>query len=315
MDILLVEDNPATRQIVRDILQETPYDITAYGNGNEGYTAIDNQGWDLIILDIMLPGKDGYELLGFSKKIHKFTPVIMFTALKDRNKKIKAYNMGVNDFISKPVEKWEFLARVRSLLALRESYQKLEETKNIVKSLAHAVEAKDPYTSGHSDRVGKYCKKIALKVGFSEEKAEDLYWAGLLHDIGKIAVPLDILTKPGKLTEEEYKRVKEHPKVSHKICKDLRTLQKVLPAVKYHHERWDGKGYPSGLAGKEIPVEARIMSVADAFDAMTSDRSYRKALSRQKALRILKEEKNKQFQGTIVDTLLEILDKKTIEND
>ncbi|MGM0442369.1 MAG: HD domain-containing phosphohydrolase [Elusimicrobiota bacterium] len=310
MNILLVEDNPATQQIVEDILNDTTYELTIYGNGHEGQKAIENEDWDLIILDIMLPGKDGFELLELSKEKHKFTPVIMFTALKDRNKKIKAYEMGVNDFISKPVEKWEFLARIRSLMNLRESYQKLEETKNIVKSLAQAVEAKDPYTSGHSDRVGKYSKKIALKVGFSEEKAEDLYWAGLLHDIGKIAVPLSILTKPGKLTDDEYEKVKEHPEISHKICKDLRTLKKVLPAIKYHHERWDGKGYPAGLSGKDIPVEARIMSVADAFDAMTSDRSYRDAMTRKKAIDIMKSEKGKQFQGSIVDTLIEILKKE-----
>nr|MDA3793183.1 HD domain-containing protein [Elusimicrobiota bacterium] len=221
-----------------------------------------------------------------------------------------AYDNGADDFINKPLNKWEFLSRIRSLLNLRISYRQLEETKNIVLTLANAVEAKDPYTRGHSERVGLYSKKIAEAVGFSEEKAEDMYWAGILHDIGKLSIPLDILTKPGKLTDEEYEKIKEHPGVSYRICKDLRTLSRVLPAIKHHHERWDGDGYPDGLEKKDIPAEARIMAVVDAYDAMTSDRSYRSAMPKEKAINILKEGKDKQWQGTVVDTLIEIIEEQ-----
>jgi putative two-component system response regulator len=256
----------------------------------------------------MLPGKDGFQLLEIAKKHQKFSPVVMFTVLKDREKRIKAYEMGVDDFINKPFDRWEFLARVRSLLNLRKKYLELEESNNVVVALAHAVEAKDPYTRGHSDRVGEYSKQIAIALGFSQEKANDLFWAGILHDIGKIAVPLDILTKPAGLTFEEYEKIKIHPEISYKICKGLKTLKNVLAAIKYHHERWDGKGYPERLKSKDIPAEARIMAVADAYDAMTSDRAYRKAMSIQKAIEILKSGRDIQWQGSIVDSFVEILE-------
>jgi putative two-component system response regulator len=310
MKILVVEDNPSTREIVRDIIEDTDYELTICSRGDTGEEEIRKEEWDLFIFDIMLPGKDGFQLLKIAKKIHRFTPVVLFTALKDREKKIKAYDNGADDFINKPLNKWEFLSRIRSLLNLRISYRQLEETKNIVLTLANAVEAKDPYTRGHSERVGLYSKKIAEAVGFSEEKAEDMYWAGILHDIGKLSIPLDILTKPGKLTDEEYEKIKEHPGVSYRICKDLRTLSRVLPAIKHHHERWDGDGYPDGLEKKDIPAEARIMAVVDAYDAMTSDRSYRSAMPKEKAINILKEGKDKQWQGTVVDTLIEIIEEQ-----
>ncbi len=307
MKILVVEDNPATQEIVRDIIDDTEYELKICSRGDTGQEQILKKEWDLFIFDIMLPGKDGFQLLKIAKKHHKFIPVIMFTALKAREKKIMAYDNGADDFINKPLHKWEFLSRIRSLLNLSLSYRQLEETQNIVITLANAVEAKDPYTRGHSDRVGHYSRKIAEVVGFSEEKAEDMYWAGILHDIGKLAIPMEILTKPGKLTAAEYEKVKKHPEISYRICKDLRTLRRVLPAIKHHHESWDGTGYPGGLEKKEIPVEARVMAVADAYDAMTSDRSYRKAMPRGKALSILKEGKDKQWQGAIVDRIIEIL--------
>jgi putative two-component system response regulator len=288
-------------------LKDVAYEIEICGRGGKAEELIKDSEWDLIIMDIMLPEKDGFELLKITKKLHKFTPVLMITVLQNRASRIKAYESGVDDFINKPFDRFEFLSRVRSLLNLRESYLQLEETKNVVVALAHAVDAKDPYTRGHSDRVADYSKKIALALGFSAEKAEDIYWAGILHDIGKIAVPLEILTKPGKLTEEEYAKIKVHPKVSCNICGNLRTLKRVLPAIKHHHERWDGDGYPEKLKAKNIPAEARIMAVADAYDAMTSDRSYRKAMSKKKAVSVLNEGRDRQWQGSIVDTFVEIL--------
>jgi len=307
MRILLVEDDPSAQQIAKDILENAVYEVEICDRGDTAVKLIEEEEWDLILLDVMLPGKDGFQLLEIAKACHKFTPVLMLTVLKDREKKIRAYDSGVDDFINKPFDRWEFLARVRSLLNLRQSYLRLEETKNIVVSLAHAIEAKDPYTRGHSDRVGEYSWKIALALGFSAEKAEDLYWAGVLHDVGKIAVPLEILTKPAVLTDEEYEKIKTHPEFSYSICEGLRTLKKVLPAIKYHHERWDGMGYPDRLKGKDIPAEARIMAVADAYDAMTSDRAYRKAMSREQAVAILRSGSERQWQGSIVKAFIDIL--------
>ncbi len=307
MRMLIVEDDPSAQQISKDILENAVYDVIVCDRGDIAEKMIVDEEWDLFLFDIMLPGKDGFQLLEIAKKHHRFTPVIMFTVLKEKEKRIKAYEMGVDDFINKPFDRWEFLARVRSLLNLRKTYLELEESHNIVMALAHAVEAKDPYTHGHSDRVGQYSKEIALSIGFSSEKAEDMYWAGVLHDIGKIAVPLEILTKNNTLTFEEYEKIKMHPEVSYRICKGLKTLKKVLDAIKFHHERWDGRGYPERLKSKDIPAEARIMAVADAYDAMTSDRAYRKAMPKKKAIDVLKEGRDKQWQGSIVDSFIGIL--------
>lgn len=310
MRMLIVEDDPSAQQIVKDILEKSVYEVVICDRGDQAEELIMKEEWDLILLDIMLPGKDGFQLLETAKKHHKFTPVAMFTVLRDKEKKIKAYNMGVDDFINKPFDRWEFLARIRSLINLRKTYLELEETHNIVIALSHAIEAKDPYTRGHSDRVGEYSKKIAAAIGLSAEKAEDLYWAGILHDIGKIAVPLEILTKNEDLTFEEYEKIKAHPEVSYKICEGLKTLKKVLEAIKYHHERWDGRGYPERLQGKEIPAEARIMAVADSYDAMTSDRAYKKGITKEQAIDILKNGRDKQWQASIVDAFIEILEVK-----
>ncbi|MBN1385119.1 MAG: HD domain-containing protein [Elusimicrobia bacterium] len=309
MKILIVEDDQSSQQLVRDILEKEIYDIVICDRGDDAEKLIISGEWDLFLFDVMLPGKDGFHLLKTAKTLHKYTPVIIFTVLTDREKRIKAYEMGVDDFINKPFDRWEFLARVRSLINLRRTYLELEEAQNIVIALSHAVEAKDPYTSGHSNRVGEYSRQIALALGFSEEKAEDMYWAGILHDIGKIAIPLEILTKKGTLTLEEYEKIKTHPEVSYKICKGLRTLQKLLNVIKYHHERWDGKGYPDKLKGEDIPMEARIMAIADSYDAMTSDRAYRKALPKEKVIEILKEGRDKQWQGSIVDKFIGIINK------
>ncbi|MGM0568452.1 MAG: HD domain-containing phosphohydrolase [Elusimicrobiota bacterium] len=309
MKILLVEDDSSFQQIVLNILEKEAYSIKVCDNGQKAVELIERREWDLIILDIMLPGVNGFELLKKVKKMHMFTPVLMITVLKDRENMTEAFRLGVDDFITKPFDRWEFLARVRSLLNLRNSYKKLEETRNVVVSLSHVVETKDPYTRGHSERVGEYSRKIARELGFSREMCEHMYWAGILHDMGKIDIAKEILTKPGRLTKEEYEKIKVHPKISYKICKNLRTLREALPAVIYHHERWDGEGYPEGLKEKRIPAEARIMAVADAYDAMTSDRSYRKAMTLPQVREIFKEGKKKQWQPSVVEALLSILDR------
>ncbi len=312
MRLLIVEDDPSSRQIAGDILEDSVYEVEMAATGDDGARLIEEEEWDLVLLDIMLPGRSGFDLLEISKKLHPFTPVVMFTALKDRSSKLKAYEMGVDDFIVKPYDRWEFLARVRSLLRLSRVYQKLEESKNIVVALAHAVEAKDPLTHGHSERVAEVSRKIALALGFSEETASDIYWAGILHDVGKIGVPLEILTKPSALTDEEYDKVKKHPEIACRICQGLRTLKNVIPSIRHHHERWDGGGYPDGLKGKNIPAEARIMAVADSYDAMTSRRTYRDAMPVEKAVSILREGMNSQWQPEVVETLIDILKDENI---
>ena len=312
MRILIVEDDIESQEISRDILKNENYEIEIVDRGDTAVEVIKDKEFDLILLDVMLPGKDGFQVLKEIKRIRPFTPVVMLTVLREREERIKAYELGADDFINKPFDRWEFLARVRSLLNLRKTYLELETRDSLIKALSQAIEAKDPYTRGHSERVAEYSRKLGIKMGLDKEKVEALYWAGILHDIGKIAVPTNILIKPEKLTDEEYEKIKIHPEFSYKICKELKTLKQVLPAIRHHHERYDGNGYPDGLKENKIPLEARIMAVCDSFDAMTSDRAYRKALSKEEAIKILRNGKGKQWDPEIVDKFISLINEENL---
>jgi putative two-component system response regulator len=197
---------------------------------------------------------------------------------------------GADDFLTYPVHRLELTARVRSLLRLRLYFQDLEEYHSVILSLASALEAKDPYTHGHSERVGRLASRLGAELGLPAEECEILLVAGLLHDIGKIGVPESLLNKPGRLSEPELLAVMAHPVLGEEICRPLRSARSALPMIRHHHERYDGSGYPDRLAGDGIPIGARIMGVADAYDALTSSRSYRDSLTSDEALSVLEHE-------------------------
>jgi len=306
--ILIIEDNADSAEVLKDILLKEGYNCDIAGTGQEAILMASINPYSLILLDIMLGDMSGFELLEkfANEAFTSRTPVILLTALNDTKSRIKGYNLGCSDFISKPYNHFELIARIRNHIRLRDALDDLEDTNNVLYTLAATIEAKDPYTRGHSQRVGKFCYEVVRELGWKESECIKVQRAGLLHDIGKIGVPDSILTKNGKLTPEEYKIMKTHPVLSAEICKSLMRLQGIIPTIKYHHERLDGKGYPDGLAGDKIPLGARIMAVCDSWDAMTSDRAYRKMLKKQDVFEILKEGAGSQWDTKIIDVFIKI---------
>jgi len=263
----------------------------------------------VIMLDVMLPDMDGYEVCRRLKKEERtrFIPVIMVTALDGIDDKIKGIEAGASDFLNKPVNEHELLARVKALVQFKRLNDHLENTENVLFTLAETVEAKDQYTKKHIERLGDYSFRLAGCVGLPVEMQEILRYGGILHDIGKIGISDKILCKPGALTKEEFEKVKEHSVVGEKIVRPLRFSDDVAPIVRGHHERYDGKGYPDGLAGEKIPLGARIVAVVDSYDAMTSDRPYRSRMSGKKAVKILQEESGTQWDAGIVNVFVEMV--------
>ncbi|PYU14088.1 MAG: metal-dependent phosphohydrolase, partial [Acidobacteria bacterium] len=211
---------------------------------------------------------------------------------------------GADDFLSKPINKEELLARVRSLLRLKQFTNELENAETVLFSLALSIEAKDPYTEGHCDRLSKYSVALAERLNLRDELRVALRRAGTVHDIGKVAVPEHILLKPGPLTPEEWKVMKQHPLVGERICAPLKSFRHVLPVIRHHHEKLDGSGYPDGLKGEEIPLTARILQTVDIYDALTTSRPYRKALSSKETFTLMREEVERGWwDGSLVDEL------------
>jgi putative two-component system response regulator len=204
-----------------------------------------------------------------------FFPVILLTALTDRNSRIKGLESGADDFISKPFDTSELLVKIRSLLKLKALQEELDHSENIILTLAVAMEARDPYTKGHSSRVSKLLVDFAKFLGLSERDTEEMKKAGILHDIGKICLSQTLLRKPGPLTKEEIEMIKSHAVLGEDLCKPLVSMKRILPAIRHHHERWDGTGFPDRIAGQDIPIMARFLSIVDTFDAMVSVRPYR----------------------------------------
>jgi putative two-component system response regulator len=217
-------------------------------------------------------------------------PLVLVTGLVAREDRIEGIAAGCDDFLTKPVDSEQLVARTRSLLRSKALVDELERAENVLVSLANALDAKDNYTRGHSERVATYAEELGGAAGLGRLERRNLKRAGLLHDIGKIGTALEYLNKPGKLTTEEYEQVKLHPVVGYEICKPLRTMAPLLDLIRGHHERLDGRGYPDSLRAEAISVPLRCLSIADVYDALTSHRAYRKAMPRDAALRIMREE-------------------------
>ncbi len=290
--ILVCDDTPANREILQEILSAVGFSVTTVDSGEAVLPALAEQMPDLVLLDIRMPGLDGFEVCEWIKRNPEteFLPVVLVTAFGERRDRVRSTQVGADDYLTLPVNRLELVARVRSLLRLRTYYRDLEDHQAVLLSLASVIEAKDPYTQGHSARVGELAMRLAREIGLSPDACEDMRVAGLLHDIGKVGVPQRLINKPGHLTDDEFLTIMSHPANGEEICRRLRTVSSVLPLIRLHHERYDGKGYPDHLKGDEIPIGARVLGLADAFDALTSDRSYRKRVSRDDALAILARE-------------------------
>jgi putative two-component system response regulator len=232
------------------------------------------------------------------------TPVVLVTSLDGRTDRVRGLDAGADDFLSKPVNQTELLIRVRSLLRVKRLTDQLDSSEAVIFALARAVEAKDLYTEQHTSRVADYTRAIAAAAGLNAEEQGNLYRCGMVHDIGKIAISDLILLKPGKLTEAEFESMKRHSIIGEEICRPLRSAAQLAPAIRHHHEHWNGKGYPDGLEGIAIPLSARIVAISDAFDALTTDRPYREAMPLENARGVLHQGGGVQWDPEMVELFL-----------
>jgi putative two-component system response regulator len=304
--LLLVDDEPTNLRVLRTVLQEQ-YRLLFAKSGEEALQLLEKEQADLILLDVMMPGLTGFDVCA-RLKVNPLTcaiPVIFVTALKDEMDETKGFEVGAVDYITKPISPAVVRARVKTHLSLVQA-QELKQTRlQVIQRLGRAAEYKDNETGLHVMRMSHYAQVIALAYGFSEQKAEDLLHAAPMHDIGKIGIADSILLKPGKLTTEEYQEMQKHPLIGAEIIGDCESdLLKMAKAVAlYHHEKWDGTGYPFGLSGEQIPVEARIVALSDVFDALTSARPYKQAWSIEQTLQHIRAQKGLHFEPVLVDLL------------
>ena len=322
--IIVVDDDPIILKRAWNTLTDAGFKVVVLKSGKALLDHIkDNAVPDLILMDISMPEMDGFEIIKELKKTEtgwRDVPVIFLTANDDEDTETKGLSLGAMDFIRKPFVPSVLVLRVRHAVELVRLQRDLEsmvdektrENENlflhVVESLADAIDAKDNYTNGHSGRVAVYSKKIAARYGYDEKRQEKIFMMGLLHDVGKIGVPDEVINKPGRLTDEEFACIKKHPAIGGKILSNIKEMPELAAGAKWHHERYDGRGYPQGLAGENIPEEARIIAVADAYDAMTSNRSYRGALPQETVRGEIEKGKGSQFDPKFADIMLGMID-------
>lgn len=325
--VLVVDDDTMNLKIAEKILSDG-FSVHSVDSGKRALDFLKTQIPDLVLLDIHMPDMNGFEVLAQMKadSVSGEIPVIFLTADDDRDTEIKGFQAGALDFIKKPFVADIMLQRVKRILELdrlqknlqqevekqtrvaEERRQKVERLSvQVMSALAATIDAKDTYTNGHSTRVAEYAKEIARRIGKSEQEQEDIYYAGLLHDIGKIGIPGEIINKTSKLTDEEYEKIKTHPVIGSNILKKISEVQDIGVGARWHHERYDGRGYPDHLKGEEIPEVARIIGVADAYDAMTSKRSYRDVMPQEVVRGEIEKGKGAQFDPRFADVLLEMM--------
>ena len=341
--ILVVDDEPVNLKVLNVLLQSQGYEPRAVGSGEEALAVLD-EDVDLVLLDIMMPRMDGFEVLARIRERPEFRdlPVVMVTSLRAREDRLRAVENGANDFITKPIDATELRVRTTSLLRmkayhdeikryqahlefmvdektaalqttmeeLRQAQEKtMEAQMETIRRLSTAAESRDDDTGSHINRVSHYCALLARRLGFSEAEETILLHTSPLHDVGKIATPDSILNKPGKLTGEEWEIMKAHTTEGARILGPGPSPSEFLEAGRIialsHHEKWDGSGYPYGLAGGDIHVYGRICAVADVFDALTNSRPYKQPFDNEKSLAILREGRGTHFDPEILDAFLE----------
>ncbi|WP_321370179.1 HD domain-containing phosphohydrolase [uncultured Desulfuromusa sp.] len=329
--ILIVDDNPSNVALLEAVLEEEEYtNIFSTTDPFQVLPLYRDHQFDLILLDIRMPGISGIQVLQKLKEVTRdeFVPVIVLTAQTDQETRQQALAAGAKDFITKPFEDWEILLRIENTLQTRLFYTRqvvradllesevLKRTKEIlatqfeiVQRLGVAGELRDNETGAHVSRMSHICSLLAFKRGLGKDYAKQLLYASTMHDVGKIGIPDSILLKPGKLSPEEWQVMKQHPQIGAKIIgdNDSKLITLARETALYHHEKWDGSGYPYQISGEKIPVAARIAAISDVFDALTSERPYKKAWTVERAVGVLQEESGKHFEPVMVDLFIENL--------
>lgn len=290
--IVVADDNGPLLETLCATLKADGYQVHPALDGDAALALVSNESPDLVLTDINMPSLNGIELCRRLKEnaATRLIPVMLLTGLDGRSERLAGIDAGADDFLTKPVNNSELRARVRSLMRLKRFTDELDSAESIIMSLALTVEARDRYTGGHCERMAAYAATLGMHLGLTADEVGALRRGGYLHDIGKVAIPDSVLQKAGPLTPDEFEIVKQHTTIGDRLCGNLRLLRMVRPIVRCHHERADGSGYPDGLGGEEIPLLAQIMGVVDVYDALTTDRPYRPALSAADACATLEQE-------------------------
>jgi len=284
--VLVVDDMPMARRVLARVLELQGVDVIEAGDGPSALAAARTLNPDLILLDAQMPDCNGYELC---RQIREdagmaLTPIMMVTGFDTAADRLRGAEAGADDFFTKPFEVRELSARVRTALRHKQLTDELEKAESVLFSLARAIEARDPDTQGHCNRLSVLAERLGERIGLSDEECNALRRAGIVHDIGKVVVPDAVLMKCGPLTDEEWQIMREHSVAGERICAPLKSFRLVLPIIRHHHERLDGTGYPDRLAGEAIPVTARVLQIVDVFDALTTQRVYKPAQTSRDAI-------------------------------
>ena len=289
--VLVVDDYEPNLRGLGQLLRSAQYEGLTATNGTDALDLVASERPDLVLLDVVMPGISGLDVCKALKHRAEtcLTPVVLISAAQERETVIAGLEAGADDFLNKPVDPEELYTRIRSLLRLKRLTDELESAESLFLTLGRIIEARDPYTEGHCERLADYATALGRQLELEQADIDALYRGAFLHDVGKIAIPDRVMLKKGKLTRKEYDLMKRHPVIGDELCATVRSLDRVRPIVRHHHERVDGRGYPDGLSGDRIPLLAQIVSVVDVFDALTTDRPYRKALPTITVYRMLRE--------------------------
>jgi putative two-component system response regulator len=289
--ILVVDDHPGIAGLMNQLLSARGYDVVTASDAEQGETEVRRQLPDLILSDVKMPGKSGYDFCRELKNdpATRLIPFVLITGLSDSADKVRGIEAGADDFLNKPVLAEELIARVSSLLRVKEFTDELETVDSVLCTLGLIVEGRDPYTEGHCERLASYCVDLGRHLALDNDSIVALRRGGFLHDLGKIAVPDEILKKGSDLSAAEWEIMKRHPVAGENICKPLKSLRLVLPIIRHHHEHVDGSGYPDGLKAGEIPLLPLVLQVVDVYDALRTARPYKPATGHEQSLQTMRE--------------------------
>jgi putative two-component system response regulator len=305
--ILVVDDLDANARLLERLLSREGHRVLFARDGEEALERVCREQPDLVLMDVIMPTLDGFETCRRLKSdpATRLVPVVLITALQSSRDRVRGLEVGADDFLSRPVNTAELTARVRSLLRIKRFTDELDSAESVILSLALTIEARDATTDGHCQRLARYAVTVGREMGLADEDLTALEKGGFLHDVGKVGIPDRILLKPGPLTPDETEIMRQHTVIGDRLCGELRSLRRVRPIVRYHHERLDGTGYPEGLRGDEIPLLAQITSVVDIFDALTTPRLYKPALPVEHAYEELRSEAARGWRNPeIVNTVI-----------
>jgi putative two-component system response regulator len=300
--ILVVDDEPANVEVFRRLMTRLGYEVVTASNGEAALRSVARDRPDLVLLDVNMPDMDGFEVCRRLKgdKATRLIPVVLVTTLSASADRVRGIEVGADDFLGKPPVIAELEARVRSLIRLKRYTDELDSAESVILSLGLTIEARDPHTNGHCQRLAVYGTALGTRLGLDEDQLVALHRGAFLHDVGKVGIPDAVLLKRDRLTPSEYALMQQHTVIGDKLCSELRLLEDVRPIVRHHHERPDGTGYPDQLKGEQVPLLARILSVVDVYDALTTERPYKPAFSLERAVSELREEAARGWKFTAI---------------